>query len=78
MAISFGDSSPRAASLNVPWGITKAADHFGPFADDILIGNAGDGKINVYDPTTGNFLDPAQDSREQYLRQWWPSGHGIS
>ncbi len=42
--------------LNAPWGITQASANFGPFSNDILIGNMGDGTINAFDPTSGNFV----------------------
>src|SRR6266481_509723 len=45
-----------AGALNAPWGITQASTNFGPFSNDILIGNAGDGNINAFDPTTGQFV----------------------
>ncbi len=44
-----------AGSLNAPWGITQASANFGPFSNDILIGNSGDGTISAFDPLTGNF-----------------------
>jgi uncharacterized protein (TIGR03118 family) len=43
-------------ALNVPWGIAKASANFGPFSNDLLIGNVGDGTINAFDPATGRFL----------------------
>lgn len=49
--------------LNAPWGIVQASAEFGPFSNDILIGNFGDGKINAFDPKSGNFLGSLQDSR---------------
>lgn len=48
-------------ALNAPWGITQATANFGPFSNDILIGNVGDGTINAFDPTTGNFLGKVRD-----------------
>ncbi len=47
--------------LNAPWGVTQASANFGPFSNDILIGNFGDGTINAFDPATGNFLGPLKD-----------------
>jgi uncharacterized protein (TIGR03118 family) len=41
--------------LNAPWGVALAPSHFGAFSGDLLIGNFGDGAINVYDPRTGAF-----------------------
>jgi len=39
--------------LNAPWGLALAPATFGTFANDILIGNLGDGKITAYDPVSG-------------------------
>ena len=43
-------------ALNAPWGIAKASANFGPFSNDILIGNVGDGNINAFDPATGQLI----------------------
>jgi uncharacterized protein (TIGR03118 family) len=43
-------------SLNSPWGLALAPANFGPFSNDLLVGNFGDGHINVFDPTTGAAL----------------------
>ena len=48
-------------ALNSPWGMAIAPAGFGPFGGKLLVGNFGDGKINVYDPTTGTFLDTLDD-----------------
>jgi uncharacterized protein (TIGR03118 family) len=45
--------------LNSPWGITRASFDFGRFSGDILIGNFGDGRINVFDPG-GEFREQLQ------------------
>jgi uncharacterized protein (TIGR03118 family) len=42
--------------LNAPWGIALAPSTFGTFANDILVGNLGDGRITAFDPTTGASL----------------------
>ena len=52
-----GPGSP----LNSPWGVAIAPATFGKFANDLLVGNFGDGVINAFDPTTGAFLGPLQD-----------------
>ncbi len=50
-------------ALNAPWGVTKAPDGFfdgmnmGHIHDALLVGNFGDGHINVYD-RFGNFIGP--------------------
>jgi uncharacterized protein (TIGR03118 family) len=42
--------------LNSPWAVTLAPATFGAFGGDILVGNFGDGRINAFNPTTGQFL----------------------
>jgi hypothetical protein len=42
--------------LNAAWGMAMAPSDFGPFSNDLLVSNFGDGKINAFDPATGNFL----------------------
>lgn len=48
-------------ALNAPWGIVKAGADFGVFSGDIIIGNVGDGIINVFDPVSGAFVDKIKD-----------------
>lgn len=43
-------------SLNSPWGLALAPSSFGTFADDLLVGNFGDGLIHAFDPLTGASL----------------------
>jgi uncharacterized protein (TIGR03118 family) len=53
--------SPGAASpLNAPWGLAVAPSNFGAYSNDLLVGNFGDGHINAFDPTTGQFLGALQ------------------
>lgn len=47
--------------LNSPWGMALAPASFGAFGNDLLIGNFGDGTINAFDPTNGNFLGTLDD-----------------
>jgi uncharacterized protein (TIGR03118 family) len=42
--------------LDSPWGVTLAPSTFGAFGGDILVGNFGNGRINAFNPTTGQFL----------------------
>ena len=42
--------------LNSPWGIEKAPVGFGLGMNSILVGNFGDGRINVFEPVKGEFL----------------------
>jgi uncharacterized protein (TIGR03118 family) len=48
-------------SLNAPWGLAIAPAGFGDFANDLLVGNFGDGTINVYNPTTGAYVATLND-----------------
>jgi uncharacterized protein (TIGR03118 family) len=47
--------------LNSPWGLAFAPADFGQFSNDLLVGNFGDGRINVVDPSTGDFLGQLRD-----------------
>ena len=52
--------------LNSPWGVAVAPASFGQFAGDILIGNFGNGHINVYSPD-GEFVDKLRDPNGQAI-----------
>ena len=39
-------------ALNAPWGMALAPKKFGRFSGKLLVGNFGDGRINVFDPVT--------------------------
>jgi uncharacterized protein (TIGR03118 family) len=43
-------------ALNAPWGIALAPANFGLFSGALLVGNFGDGKINAFDPASGNMM----------------------
>jgi len=42
--------------LNSPWGLALAPVGFGAYGGDLLVGNFGDGRINVFNPTNGAWL----------------------
>jgi uncharacterized protein (TIGR03118 family) len=42
-------------ALNSPWGVARASFAFGLFSGQVLVGNFGDGRINVFD-SNGSFL----------------------
>jgi uncharacterized protein (TIGR03118 family) len=48
--------------LNSPWGLAMAPSAFGRYSNDLLVGNFGDGRINVVDPATGDFLGQLRDA----------------
>jgi uncharacterized protein (TIGR03118 family) len=53
-------------NLNAPWGVVQAPATFGTFANDILVGNFGDGTISAFD-TTGKFLGQLTNSAGNVL-----------
>ena len=48
--------------LDSPWGLSLAPSSFGRLAGMLLVGNFGDGRINVYDPTTGRSRGVLRDT----------------
>jgi uncharacterized protein (TIGR03118 family) len=53
--------------LNSPWGVAVAPGSFGTFAGSLLIGNFGNGHINAYNATTGEFIDKIRDPNGQAI-----------
>ena len=49
--------------LNSPWGLTSAPATFGNFANVLLVGNSGDGRINAFDPVTGAWKGVLADTQ---------------
>jgi uncharacterized protein (TIGR03118 family) len=45
----------KAGRLNAPWGMALAPADFGTLSNVLLVGNFGDGTINGYDASTGQF-----------------------
>jgi uncharacterized protein (TIGR03118 family) len=52
-------------ALDSPWGMALAPASFGRFGGDLLVGNFGNGWINVYNPTTGKHLGALQRANGQ-------------
>jgi len=50
---TFSKRLISGGALNSPWGMAIAPKSFGALADMLLVGNFGDGMVNVYDATTG-------------------------
>jgi uncharacterized protein (TIGR03118 family) len=51
--------------LNAPWGLALAPAGFGRFSGALLVGNFGNGRINAYDPQTGEFLGRLRDENNR-------------
>ena len=54
-------SGGSKSQLNEPWGLAVAPNGFGPFAGKLLVGNLGNGWINVFNRTTGAYLGALED-----------------
>jgi uncharacterized protein (TIGR03118 family) len=54
--------------LNSPWGIAFTPNNFGNLSNYLLIGNFGDGYINVFDPHTGRYVGKVDDSSGKPLQ----------
>lgn len=52
--------------LNSPWGMVRASFAFGRFSSGILIGNFGNGKINVFN-SRGRFIDELDNPKSKPL-----------
>jgi uncharacterized protein (TIGR03118 family) len=48
--------------LDSPWGLAIAPSGFGEFSHDLLVGNFGDGTINVFNPKNDHFLGKLLDA----------------
>ncbi|MBS0580099.1 MAG: TIGR03118 family protein [Proteobacteria bacterium] len=46
----------KGGHLNAPWGMALAPADFGTLSSVLLVGNFGDGTINGYDPSSGQFM----------------------
>ena len=66
-ATSSGELTSGGA-LNSPWGLALAPSNFGTFSNDLLVGNFGDGLINVFDPTTGASLGQLQNAQGKAIQ----------
>ncbi|MBS0448665.1 MAG: TIGR03118 family protein [Proteobacteria bacterium] len=54
-------------ALNAPWGMAIAPSSFGAWAGKLLVGNFGDGRINVFDQGSGTFLGQVAGANGQAL-----------
>jgi uncharacterized protein (TIGR03118 family) len=53
--------------LNSPWGVALAPTSFGALAGALLIGNFGNGHINAYNVTSGEFIDKVRNFHGQAI-----------
>ena len=83
LAVSRFSTTHQHGQLNSPWGVAVSPASFGALAGSLLIGNFGNGQINAYNVTTGEFIDKIRDPTDRRLSstdcgpfvsataQWW-------
>jgi uncharacterized protein (TIGR03118 family) len=71
-----------AGTLNGPWGLAVAPATFGTFANALLVGNFGDGRISAFNINTGAFLGQLTGANGQpiVLERLWGlvTGNGAT
>jgi uncharacterized protein (TIGR03118 family) len=50
-------------ALDSPWGLAIAPSGFGPFAGKLIVGNFGNGTMNVFGPASGHFLGTLRNEK---------------
>lgn len=63
MSGSLQQSLIAKGDLNSPWGLAIAPANFGAFSNMLLVGNFGDGRVNAYDPATGDSKGSLKDTK---------------
>jgi len=58
----------KGGKLNAPWGVALAPANFGKHSNRLLVGNFGDGAINVFDAHNGTFKGQLRDSSGKVLK----------
>jgi uncharacterized protein (TIGR03118 family) len=56
----------KRGPLNSPWGVARASFAFGRFSGEVLVGNFGNGQINVFD-SSGRFIDELEGPHDKPL-----------
>jgi uncharacterized protein (TIGR03118 family) len=67
--------------LDSPWGMAMAPSNFGEASGDLLVGNFGDGKINVFEPKQHGGFEPkgqlrGADGKKLAIDGLWGLGFG--
>lgn len=65
-----------SGTLNSPWGLVIAPANFGAASNDLLVGNFGDGTVDVFDPNSGAFQGALTNTDGSTFRQ--PGIWGLS
>jgi uncharacterized protein (TIGR03118 family) len=56
---------PGNTHLNDPWAVAMAPSNFGGFSNDLLVGDFGNGHIEAFNPTNGDFVGELQNADGQ-------------
>lgn len=75
---NFVKRAITGGNLNSPWGMAIAPAGFGIYGGDLLVGNLGDGLINVYDPTTYAYLGQVTDATGAPILSKYPGAGTAS
>lgn len=75
---NFLERIASGGTLNAPWGMALAPSSFGTLAGDLLVGNFGDGAINVFDLATKTFVGQLQgtDGNPVHIDGLWALTQG--
>jgi uncharacterized protein (TIGR03118 family) len=65
--VFLGRVASTGGPLNAPWGLAIAPSSFVGIAGNLLVGNFGDGTINIFDINTSAFLGKLRDARGNVL-----------
>ncbi|HWY53798.1 MAG TPA: TIGR03118 family protein [Terriglobales bacterium] len=57
----------KDAHLKAPWGVALAPKNFGSASNALLVGNVGDGRINVFNAKTGKFMSQLKGTNNKVL-----------
>ena len=76
---NFTQTFASGGTLNAPWGVVLTPTTFGTFANDVLIGNFGDGTISAFD-RQGHFLGQVTDSANHVITNpgLWDMVFGVA
>jgi uncharacterized protein (TIGR03118 family) len=74
--VAGGPTSP----LDEPWGLALAPKHFGHVSGKLLVGNLGNGVINVFNPKNGKFMGAVMSGAGQpiMIDRLWALKAGTS
>ncbi len=53
--------------MNAPWGLAYAPATWGAIAGDLLVGQFGDGRVEIYDPHNGHHVGTVRDGHDHAL-----------